>query len=271
MTKLFWNVKYKEKEKELTIKFNFKEIVDLEYIDLELFMASFNEALHEKCSKLSSFHLNIGTQRNIIRHRDSLQVQSSDPKFLSYFNELFKKINSSSEAIYQGIIDKDVSGSKNGLALFLKDYINQKVIELNKQQGLSFLKLKQNKISLLFILDVKKFELGLFDYSQFKNIFETEAKKQINEFKLSYYPTEKIGIGIAPALNITSTNEKLLTEIHNIFKSLNEHSIYFYDQLNTKKYEFFDELPNFLKKSIEVAILNEKLVHQQTTTKKLKL
>ena len=269
MTKLFWNIKHKETD--ITIKFNFKEIIYLEYIDLELFMASFNETLYEKCNHLSSCHLNIGTQRNIIKHRDSLYIQSSDPKFLSFLNELFKKINSSSEEIYKEIIDKDISGSKNGLELFFKNYINQKVIEHNKQQGLSFLKLKQNKNSLVFMLDMKKFELGMFDYSQFKNIFESEATKQINEFMACYYPTEKISIGNAPTLNITSPNEKLLTEIHNIFKSLNKHSIYFYEQLNTRKYKFFDEAPHFLNQSIEVGILNEKLVHQPATTKKIKI
>jgi hypothetical protein len=255
MTMLLLTIQYKAPN--IKIKFNMKELSQLENINSELFIKTFNSELKEKFGKLVSYHLGLNAKRTTVKSEPFVHIYSEDPKFLAYINEVCKKINSSSETIYKTITNKDIGTSELELKDFFRDYFAQKIIEHNKQQGLSFIRLKKNKNSLSINLDLKKYELSTLD--NFGYIFKTEATKQINDFQASYYPNEKFDIKTSEGFTVVCSNSNALEELQKIFKKINIHSAYFYDRVNEDKYDFFsNEFPIFLKQNFEKEILIDK-------------
>jgi hypothetical protein len=269
---LLLNIQYKASE--IKVKFNMKDISLLEYLNSELFVRTFNNTLKDKFDNIISFHFTTGEKKATIKAEPFLQIYSDDKKFLNYLNEILKKINSSSKFLCQEISAKKIGELKLDLKEFLEEFFAQKVVEHNKQQGLCFLKVEKNKNSLNFNFDLKKFELGMFDIADFTNTFEKEAKQQIKEFKLCYYPNDDFDIEKTPAhgFKVNCINEKLLDELKVVFRELNKHSLYFYDRVNTDKYDFLrNELPAFFHQHIEKEILNIKLDNHTKKTKNFKL
>lgn len=272
MSMLLLNIKYKYPQ--LKIKLDKKKLLQFGYIDTELFLKTFNEVLKYKFDNIVGFHFTLGGKRPEIENEPFIQITSDNKEFLTYLNEIAKKINSSSQFMCETIEDKKIGSAKIEMNYFLHDFFKEKIIEHNKTQGLSFLRLGKSKTTLKFTLDLKKFELGIFDYADFKHILEIETKNQINNFQLSYYPNDTFSFENidSTSFKIISSNEEALDELKIVFKKLNEHSIYFYDQLNNDKHNFFrNELPIIFQNNIEKEILNQKLATKTSTTKKFKL
>lgn len=267
MTMLLLDIQYKAPN--IKIKFNMKELSQLENIDSQLFIKTFNSEFKDKFEGLISYHLGLNRRNTTLKAEPFVHIYSEDAKFLAYTNEVCRKINSSSKILYETITTQNIGSSETELKEFFYDYFAQKIIEHNKQQGLRLFQLSKTKNSLSINLDLRKYELSTLD--NFQHILKTEVKNQINIFQESYYPNDKITIENPSGLKVISSNEQSLLDLENIFKKLNKYSVYFYEQITQRKYDFFQELPGFLKQAIEVEILNEKLEHKTTTTKKFKL